>query len=96
MKRPYFIDPIKDTCIARNGERCKDCVYYGKPCSNWKRAHRGRKPSSYDGIKNDIMGKYPGLSQVYNKNANITQKEKEIKNNGIKEKRRNHERDHQS
>lgn len=95
MKRPYFIDPIKDTCIARNGERCKDCVYYGKPCNNWKKAHRGRKPSSYDGVKNDIMGKYPGLSQIYDKNANITQKEKEIKNYGIKEKRRNHERDHQ-
>lgn len=96
MKRPYFIDTIKDTCIARNGERCKDCVYYGKPCNNWKKSHKGRKPSSYDGVKNDIMGKYPGLSQVYNKNANITQKEKEIKHNGIKEKRRNHERDRQS
>ena len=93
MKRPYFIDPIKDTCIARNGERCKDCVYYGKPCNNWKKAHMGRKPSSYDGVKNDIMGRYPGLSQVYN--AKTTQKEKEIKNNGIKEKRRNHERDRQ-
>ena len=96
MKRQYFIDPIKDTCVARNGERCKDCVYYGKPCNNWKKAHRGRKPSDHDGVKNDIMGKYPGLSHVYKKNANITQREKEIKNYGIKEKRRNHERDHQS
>ena len=96
MKRPYFIDSIKDTCIARNGERCKDCVYYGKLCNNWKKAHRGRKPSSYDGVKNDIMGKYPGLSQIYDKNANITQREKEIKSYGIKEKRRNHERDRQS
>ena len=94
MKRPYFIDPIKDTCIARNGERCKDCVYYGKICSNWKKAHRGRKPSDYDGVKNGIMDRYPGF--IHSHNANITQREKEIKHNGIKEKRRNHERDHQS
>ena len=93
MKRPYFIDPIKDTCIARNGERCKDCVYYGKACNNWKRTHRGRKPSDHDGVKNSIMDKYPGLIHSYN--ANTTQREKEIKNYGIKEKRRNRERDRQ-
>lgn len=93
MKRPYFIDPIKDTCIARNGERCKDCVYYGKMCSSWKKAHRGRKPSDYDGVKNGIMDKYPGF--IHKNNANTAQR-KGDNNNGFNKEKRNHNRDRQS
>lgn len=70
----YSTAGIKETCIARNGERCKDCIYYGKQCNSWKRSHRNRKPCDYDGLKNDIMGKYPGLSPVYRNNANYRNK----------------------
>lgn len=35
-------------CIVRNGERCKDCMFYGKPCSNYKARHKGKKPMDVD------------------------------------------------
>lgn len=78
---------IRSTCIARNGERCKDCIFYGKVCNNWKKEHRNRKPCDYDPYKNDIMSKYPGLVQVYNKNAKLTQRKGDQRNGIIKEKR---------
>lgn len=86
MKKGEFYD-IRSTCIARNGERCKDCIFYGKVCNNWKKEHRNRKPCDYDPFKNDIMSKYPGLVQVYNKNAKLTQRKGDQRNGIIKEKR---------
>ena len=52
---------ITEICCARNGERCKDCVYYGKKCNNWKNHHHGYKPCEYDPVKLRIMLKslYP-------------------------------------
>lgn len=35
-------------CIVRNGERCKDCMFYGKQCSDFKKKHRGKKPIDID------------------------------------------------
>ena len=39
---------IRDVCIARNGERCKNCIFYGKTCEQYKRAHQGKKPVEID------------------------------------------------
>lgn len=87
MKKGEFYD-IRSTCIARNGERCKDCVFYGIVCNNWRREHRNSKPCDYDPFKNDIMSRYPGLTQVYTKkNAKLTNKKGANKNGFINEKR---------
>ena len=32
-----------DICSARNGERCKDCILYGKLCERVKRMHHVNK-----------------------------------------------------
>ena len=39
---------IVDVCVARNGERCKNCIFYGKPCEKFKKAHRGKSPIEID------------------------------------------------
>lgn len=44
-------DFIESVCNARNGERCKDCIYYGKECSAYKKTHRNFKPCDNDPYK---------------------------------------------
>ena len=46
---------IREICSARNGERCKDCVYYGKKGNNWRNAHGRLKPCEYDPVKMAII-----------------------------------------
>ena len=74
MPGKKIIGGIRETCIARNGERCKDCIYYGHTCEMWKRAHRMYKPCETDPWKNDIMRAYTGgVSHAIN-NAKRTMK----------------------
>ena len=49
---------IAETCIARNGERCKDCIFYGKKCERYKKAHHGMKPVDIDGDKSLIQRRF--------------------------------------
>ena len=93
MKRGEYYD-IRSVCIVRNGERCKDCVFYGIVCNKWKREHKNRKPCDWDPFKNDIMSRYPGLSQVYTKNVKKNNK-KGVNNNGFIKKERNYHRNNQ-
>ena len=81
---------IRETCIARNGERCKDCVYYGHTCEMWKRAHRMYKPCDTDPWKHDIMRAYTGGATHAINDAKRTMKG--ANNNGYKQEKRNHNR----
>jgi len=85
------IGGIRETCIARNGERCKDCVYYGHTCEMWKRAHRMYKPCDTDPCKNDIMRAYTGgATRAAINDAKRTMKG--ANNNGYHKEKRNHNR----
>lgn len=42
---------IESICRARNGERCKDCIMYGRECSAYKRTHHNVKPCDNDPYK---------------------------------------------
>ena len=46
---------MADTCAARSGARCKDCIYHGNKCDRFMRTHNGIKPGFYDSAKNKIM-----------------------------------------
>ncbi len=35
---------IAEVCEVRDGQRCKDCIYYGKKCESIKRAYHVAKP----------------------------------------------------
>lgn len=52
------IAQIEEVCISRNGERCKDCIYYGKQCQKWKNHHGGVKPCERDLTKYQSMKYY--------------------------------------
>ena len=49
---------MEEVCNARNGERCKDCIYYGKQCQKWKNRHGGIKPCDRDLLKYQYMEHY--------------------------------------
>lgn len=44
-------DSVEELCRARNGERCKDCILYGKECANYKKVHHNCKPCDNDPYK---------------------------------------------
>ena len=46
---------MADTCAARNGARCKDCIFKGNKCDKFMRAHNGIKPGFYDPAKDKII-----------------------------------------
>lgn len=56
MKEKVSANKIREVCQARNGERCKDCIYYGKICEQYKRRFNGYKP--IDWIDEREMKKY--------------------------------------
>lgn len=45
-------------CTVRNGENCKRCIYYGKPCESFKAHHRGKKPKDLDDVKSEEQRKF--------------------------------------
>jgi len=45
-------------CIVRNGENCKNCIYYGKLCESYRRNHRGKKPMDVDEDKQRETRRY--------------------------------------
>lgn len=47
-------EQMQDVCAARNGERCKDCIYL-KPCERFRQSHNNIKPGNYDPVKYKIM-----------------------------------------
>ena len=49
------VSQIIGVCIVRNGERCKDCIYYGKPCAAFKKKHKNKKPKDIDYSKSIAM-----------------------------------------
>ena len=54
----YCESKIINVCTVRNGERCKDCVFYGKACNKFKSMHRGLKPLDYDPYKHREQSTY--------------------------------------
>lgn len=46
-----------ELCATRNGERCKDCILYGKKCEAVKRRHRVSKLYEIDKTKEIIQYK---------------------------------------
>lgn len=51
------VQAMRDICIARNGENCKRCICYGKPCEKYKRHFHNTKPMDYDPFKDRILKK---------------------------------------
>lgn len=54
-------EQMQDVCSARNGERCKDCIYL-KPCQRFRQSHDNIKPGNYDPVKYKIL-KYHFMKQ---------------------------------
>lgn len=52
-KESHGISQIVEICYVRHltGKNCKDCIYYGKRCDNWKHKHMNMKPHEYDDYK---------------------------------------------
>ena len=36
-----------EICKARNGERCRNCIFYRKQCDRFRERHNGLKPVEY-------------------------------------------------
>lgn len=49
------IQAMRDTCLARGGKNCKNCIYYGKQCEKYKRHFHNTKPMDYDPFKEKIL-----------------------------------------
>lgn len=58
-------EQMQDVCSARNGERCKDCIYL-KPCQRFRQSHENIKPGNYDPAKYKIMSNYFRLKRGEN------------------------------
>ena len=38
---------MADICAARDGSRCKECIFHGGKCDRFMHAHNGIKPGQY-------------------------------------------------
>ena len=54
-----------DICSARNGERCKDCILYGKMCEQIKRKHHVNKLYEIDLQKMRAQRKEENIVRSY-------------------------------
>lgn len=46
---------MADICAARNGSRCKECIFHGNKCDRFMHSHNNIKPGYYDRVKYKIM-----------------------------------------
>ena len=74
---------ICEICKVRNGEKCKDCVYYGKKCEAYKTRFHVSKPM-------DRFMVSPEVANTINKAK--TNFSKEVKKNGNFKEERGEER----
>lgn len=49
------VDQMADICAARNGSRCKECIFHGNKCDRFMYGHNNIKPGCYDRVKYKIM-----------------------------------------